>query len=139
MVGRKRNFDESKQEDLMYCKTSSKEEGPPKKKHWTLVKFCFRNPVVPPEQSEYVHNQTSTSDARKERSRKIDLEALERRRIMAQQQQMLDNDPVAREIFLQAYAERLGSIKQHRSMNRVYEKLSPCHYHALYNIHKKLG
>jgi hypothetical protein len=48
MVGRKRNFDESKQGDLVYCKTSNKEEGPPKKRHWTIVKFCF----IPPEQSE---------------------------------------------------------------------------------------
>jgi hypothetical protein len=73
---------------------------------------------------------------RRERSRQIDIEALERCRIMAQQQRMLDNDVVAWARFLYEYAKRIAFIKKERSMNRTHKKLSPCHYRALYTIYK---
>jgi hypothetical protein len=76
---------------------------------------------------------------RRERSRQIDLEALERRKIRAQQQRMLDKDLVARARFLHEYAERIAYIKKERYMNRTHKKLSPYYHRALYNIYRKLS
>jgi hypothetical protein len=75
----------------------------------------------------------------RERSRQIDLEVLERRRIRAQQQRTLDDDLVARARFLHEYAERIAYIKKERSMNRTHKKLRPYYHRALYNIYRKLS
>jgi hypothetical protein len=49
----KRKFGESKQEDieLYQARKGNDDEEPPRKKHCTMIKFYFRNPFIPPKNS----------------------------------------------------------------------------------------